>query len=773
MHMGVGLGIERIGHWCLRAPIVAVSLIAVVSFLAVLGIGRIDVDDSLSELFRSDTKEFKHYEAMANRFPSSEFDVFAIVEGDILGSPQTLDELRNFVIDLQLVGGAEGVISLFSARQPLNEDGFPPPLVPDKIPGGAEFEKLRKIILDNEIIKDKLLSPDGRLALIVLPLSKKEIKNRGLSNVVDEIKEIVNEQFRDSELKVLLSGVPVMQLEIRNAVQSDRILYNGIGFLLGAIICFIFFRRISLMAVTIIAPALAILWSLGTIGFLDYRLNLFLNVITPLIMVISFADAMHMVFAIRRRLLQGDDKNAAISHAISQVGPACVLTSLTTAIALFSLYFSQSSLIQTFAIIGAFSAIIAFLAVITVVPTVAALCLRNGDDFSADVQRTDAAMSKLAIISDWIGVHVVRHPYFYTFLGVFLVIIFGAAHLSLETRYSLGDQVPDKEQAVAGSQRLDEKLSGAKPVHVMVEFKNGQSLYTKETLDVIKRIQETVETQQGVGNVWSIEMLRRWLEKSGLDDIESLKKYMELLPKHLVRRFVSEDEKTILITGRVADIDANDLLPIVDNIEGNLQKIRGRFFDYDISVTGLAAVSARYSNAMITALNYGLISTVFVVVILLSFIFRSLTIGIISFVPNIFPIFAAGICLYLSGIGLQFASVVALTVAFGLAVDDAIHYLHRMQLEDERSREENLYNLVRTMDVIGPVMILTTIVLILGLSVTIFSGSPSLRLFGWLNAVTLSAALLAVLVFLPASMATIRKLRGRAKKPKKSFLDLF
>ncbi len=773
--MGVGLGIERIGQLCLRAPYVALAIIILISACASFGISRIDVDDSLSELFRANTKEFKQYEVMSSRFPSSEYDVLVVIEGDVLKSTKTLDAMRGLALELNLVDGAHGVISLFSARKPPDENGYPAQLVPSDLKDGPEFDKVRQTILQNEIIRGKLLSEDGKLALVVIALDKKEVKRIGLRNVVSEINTLVNEELKDSGLKALLAGAPIMQLEIRNAVQNDRIIYNGLGFLLGAIVCFIFFRRVSFMLLTIAAPGMAILWSLGTLGLLDFRLNLFLNVITPLIMVISFADAMHMVFAIRRRLMHGDTKQQAVSHAVSQVGPACVLTSLTTAIALFSLYFAESALIKTFAIVGALSAITAFLAVITVVPTVAVLILKDhaGVDLAAEEERSDAAMAKLGIISDWIGKHVIRYPYLYTLIAIGLVVVFGVAHLSLSPRYQLVDQVPDQEQAVAASSRLDAKLTGAKPLHIMIELKNGQTLYSPETLEVIREAHKIIESEKGVGNVWSLEMLRRWLEKIGQTDVEILKKYVGLLPKHLVRRFLTDDKKYIIITGRVADVDVNELLPVVKSIEKRLDRIRGRYQDHEISVTGLASIAARYSNPMITQLNYGLISTVFVVVIMMSLVFNSLMIGIVSFIPNIFPIFAAGVSLYMSGNGLQFASVVALTVAFGLAVDDTIHYLHRMQLEDERAREENVGNLVRTMDVIGPVIILTTIVLILGLSVTVFSGLPSLRLFGWLNAVTLFAALIGVLIFLPACVATLRRLRGRPIKPKNRFLDMF
>ena len=105
-----------------------------------------------------------------------------------------------------------------------------------------------------------------------------------------------------------MTGAPVMQLEIRNAVERDQMLYNGLGLLFGAIIAVIFFRRVSLMLVAALPPVLAVIWSLGLLGWMGFKLNLFLNVMTPLIMVMGFADSMQMVSAIRIRLREGDNR---------------------------------------------------------------------------------------------------------------------------------------------------------------------------------------------------------------------------------------------------------------------------------------------------------------------------------------------------------------------------------------------------------------------------------------------------------------------------------
>src|SRR5262249_1556199 len=306
------------------------------------------VDDSLSQLFRTNTPEFRQYEEVTRAFPSSEYDVLVVVEGKTLLERESIEKLRDLVTDLQLVDGTRGIISLFSARQPPDGNNLPAPLFPEELPQGNDYQKLVQRVLSNEIIRGKLLSTDGELALIVLALDPEIVQTNGLSDTVGEIRKTMAEDLAGTQLRAELSGVPVMQLEIRNAVERDRLLYNAIGFIAGCTIAIAFFRRVSFMIVAAGPPLIAILLSLGTLGWLDFRLNMFLNVMTPLIMVISFADSMQLTFAARDRLLAGESKFEAMRNAVLVVGPACVLTHGTAGLSFVALLFSDSDLIRTF-----------------------------------------------------------------------------------------------------------------------------------------------------------------------------------------------------------------------------------------------------------------------------------------------------------------------------------------------------------------------------------------------------------------------------------------
>jgi uncharacterized protein len=134
-----------------------------------------------------------------------------------------------------------------------------------------------------------------------------------------------------------------MQLEIRQALERDRVLYNAVGFALGCAIAALFFRRLSLMIVAAGPPLIAIVFALGTLGWIGFRLNMFLNVMTPLIMVISFSDSMQLTFAARDRLMAGDEKRKAFRKAVLVVGPACVLTQTAAGLSLRGLLTSRAT----------------------------------------------------------------------------------------------------------------------------------------------------------------------------------------------------------------------------------------------------------------------------------------------------------------------------------------------------------------------------------------------------------------------------------------------
>jgi predicted RND superfamily exporter protein len=757
----IALGLERIGLVSLRFPQLVGFVTIVLLIAAVSGLARIKVDDSLSQLFRSDTPEFKTFEEVTRRFPSNEFDVLIVVEGKNLLERASIEKLHDLVTDLQLIEGTRGIISLFSARQPPQGNELPAPLFPEQLPEGTEYDRLIQRVVSNEIIRGKLLSEDGELTLIVLALDPDVVSSSRLRDLIANIQKTIDEDLARTGLTTRLSGVPVMQLEIRNAVERDRMFYNAFGFAAGCLIAIVFFRRLSFMIIGAGPPLIAIVLSLGALGWFDFRLNMFLNVMTPLIMVISFSDSMQLTFAARDRLLQGQEKFEAFRNASLVVGPACVLTHATAALSFIALQFSESDLIRTFGEAGLVATLIAMFAVLMLVPLLGVLLVRKESMFVAEVKGADTAVDVLRRFCAWIAARMVNRPGLYSLLGVLIVGGLGLIYANLEPRYRLADQVPDREQAVAASHRLDAKLNGANPIDVLIEFPKSTSLYAPETLATIAEVHATVEKQPGIANVWSLETLQRWLaERVGKSDVATLKQYVDILPEYLTRRFISAEQDAVLVSGRVPDVDASQLLPVIESLDKALDKVRAERPGYKIAVTGLSAIAARNSALMINKLNRGLTLEFMFVAAFIGLAFRSFVVMLASILPGIFPIVLSGMVLWALGEGLQFASVVALTVSFGLGLSATIHFLNRLR-QEERPDQDPAIAVERATVLVGPPLILTSVVLACGLIVTVFSDLPSLRLFGWLSAFAMLAALAADLLILRPTVTFLSRLARR------------
>src|SRR5919112_5217038 len=191
----IAFGLERFGLIALKFPRLTAIAVAVMALIAVFGVMRLHVDDSLSQLFRSDSVEYKRYEEVTRRFPSNEYDVLVVVEGKSLLERASLEKLRDLVTDLQLIDGVRGIISLFSARQPPEGNRVPAALFPADLPEGAAYDELIARVRSNEIIRGKLLSEDGELALIVLALDPALVGTKGLSQAVGEIRKAAAEDL--------------------------------------------------------------------------------------------------------------------------------------------------------------------------------------------------------------------------------------------------------------------------------------------------------------------------------------------------------------------------------------------------------------------------------------------------------------------------------------------------------------------------------------------------------------------------------------------------
>ena len=266
-----------------------------------------------------------------------------VVEGKTLLERDFVEKLRDLVTDLQLIDGTRGIISLFSARQPPEGNGNCPRRCSRRsYPKAPNIDQLVHRVMSNEIIRGKLLSEDGELALIVLALDPDVVGEQPSAG--RHRRDPQDDRTKTSPAPASrpeLSGVPVMQLEIRNAVERDRLIYNAFGFAAGCLIAIMFFRRVSFMVIGGRPAA-----DRDPARARRARLARF-----PPQHVSQRDDAAHHGDQLFRQHAAdicrarppaaGEEKYQAFRNAMLVVGPACVLTHATAALSFIALLFSE------------------------------------------------------------------------------------------------------------------------------------------------------------------------------------------------------------------------------------------------------------------------------------------------------------------------------------------------------------------------------------------------------------------------------------------------
>jgi predicted RND superfamily exporter protein len=233
-----------------------------------------------------------------------------------------------------------------------------------------------------------------------------------------------------------------------------------------------------------------------------------------------------------------------------------------------------------------------------------------------------------------------------------------------------------------------------------------------------------------------------------------------LLPPPLKRAFYVPEDRLATVTFRVRDVGIATYGPVFERIEAGLQRIMEKHPDFAIHLDGSAAWRWRNLYQIVVDLAMSLGSASVIIFVVLGLAFRSVRIGLISIIPNVFPLAVTGTSLVLMGQALEVVSVCAFTICLGIAVDDTIHFLTRFQ--EERSEAPSDYEAIRrAFTEAGTGMIMTTVVLVVGFATVVFSDMREQRIFASMGVLTLAAALVGDLILLPAMLLRYARPRGR------------
>ena len=755
-----------------RFPFAGLLAILMLSAVAAFGLTRLQSESVITTLFKSEAPEFLAFDRVRANFPTDNRDILVVVSGERILSRENVERLGMLQIELLFLEHVENVASAFSLPEIAAADS--PLLIPDPLPDEAGMPALIDRVLNHELVTGRLVNrvegEEGAF-LFVVSLNAASIEPPEVDEAIAAVRATAADVLGGTGLGMHFLGTPVMDAENRRAGYGDRLRFNIIGFALVLVLSALVFRRFGMVTIIAFCPGVAVLWLLGAMGLIGLSQNLLTNTLLPFVIVITFSNAVHLLFAVRKQLQAGQSKNRALEWAVRDVGPACVLTTLTTCVAFLSLTVAETEIVRTFGQAGAVASLVSLVSVLTIVPVLGHVLLRREAAFWAEngnpgpsLKRIGNRFPRLALWSALIGAgRIAAHVAFKHWrpilpVGLALSVIFGWIHFQVPTEIIIRDQLPRSFSSALEDVEAIAPFSVEVPFQVEVTVPEGADALATQSLQALEEAHRQIGTIPGIVNVWSLAAVRNWYRETNAGEEDFIRQFEEL-PPDLTSRFVSPDRRRLLLLAFPGNPENVDYGSILAEMNTRLDRISQQRAEGELEfvASGLPALTELQAPRILNQLKAGLTLAVFIVIVLIAFAFRSLSIGLLSVLPNILPIFATGALILALGRHFDFAGFVGLTVAFGLAVDDTIHVFNRYRIEALRFSSPRRI-ILRTFAYVAPVLIITSAVLILGIGVTFFAEMPPARTFGALCVAAIAMAVIADLFLLPACMLWWSKL---------------
>lgn len=706
---------------------------------ALFGLSKLGYNDGVELAFESSTSRYSEYLEFKDQFEGGSNDLIVMFEAADFAQPDALETVLDFVLEVQFLDGISGIISPFSVQRQVSPDKsepLVPPTLPEQAEMAARFDDARRSSPE----LGRLLSEDRQMMIVVLSLTQNAHKLEIRHALQEDVRELMVEMVEGSNLTATLTGFPVLRDSVVSALFDDFLLMNLLGAVMGTIVAALALRSLRLALLTMMSAGTAMLWVMGLFGWVGININLVTVALPVLILVLSFASALHLTLELRRQLLDKDI--APVTTTVIRIGPACVLTALTTAIAFGGLMLSPSSLIFELGYAGVLAVLISLVAVFAAHPLIFATIhhfKKLESIFSG--QRGHAPKIVNMGFFPWAAV---RFPVPVSVGSVALLLVAVGYYTTVEPVYSLYDNMPRDGASFQALERIESELAPISAVNFPVWIDAVDAVSLAEL-----KIAHDVISRHADGNqVVSLVPLVARAADAGM----SLETLLDKLPDTLRSRLISKDGEWALVSVLVTNDGARSARKYITELTDKLMADPQLEQVALARPTGLLTMSSFLSRDMLLDLNRCFLAAVIVSALLIMLWLRNPIIGLVALVPNVLPVALVGAWLVISGQGLEFSSGIALTIAFGLAIDDTVHVLNRIRLNTADGSPMDTALIVNSVRQAAPALVMTSAVLSLGLLGTLFGSLPSVAYFGKLSIFAFLLALIADLLVLPACL---------------------
>ncbi len=739
-----------------RVAILVVVLIMSITFGAIAAQGV--YSSSIAKLFFGENHlGFTRYRARNRRFTNDEV-IIVIYKDAHLFSAESLARLENAVEQIEILPEIRRVDSLLNAQHTFGAEDtlYINHYVDEALEDSEHVDQVLQNITTDAMYRNLLIAEDGQHAAIIIELEPvDELAGETVPPLVKKIMDMFDHAGYLPE-NLHRVGFTSSMADVVSQMEFNINRLFPVGCVVLLVIVFIMFHRFWPVFITLGVSFIGVVWTFGFAVLLDRQISIFVSIAPIVIMIVATSDIIHLCSAYLLELARDLKKADAILLSGAEVGTACFWTSATTFVGFVALTFVPVPMFKQLGLVLGFGVAASLLLAMTLTPILFSL-MKQPEPRTYDASWAQRGLSKgLLAIEE----HIFRSPWsmVVVFALAFVWSIYGSARIVVDTdfykRFEADSRTRQDEeyyhQHFAGANMLEMFLDTPEAKGVLdPEFFTKAAAFQHavsqlpEVDDVLSLVNliETIDREMnpeyapGRTSPWTRELLAQYLllfESSGGEDLD---------------RVVDFERRTLRINARLSENGTQFTYAAGRKIQELAAEIIGDAAE--VEITGMMYLLGEFVGEVISGQRRGLIFAFFAIMCMMTFMFRSLKIGVWSMAPNILPLLALGGYLGFFWDAVDSDTILIAMVAIGIGVDDTIHFLSRLRFESARTSDPD-EALKRTFHFSGRAMVTTTLILSAGFMPLGLSDYFTIGIFGTLLPMTLIVAVLADILLVPA-----------------------
>lgn len=665
--------------------------------------------------------------------------------------------------NLRKIEGVRQVLSLSILKEILKDDSlkrfYTRSVFPRMPQSQEELDRGLRIIKNIKLYEGQLFNKNNDATIIGITISKEYLNSSKRLKITPQIIALAKKFEQETGIQVHFGGLPYVRSIITGKVKDELQMFLGISIVATGLVMLFFFRSWQPLVVALSVIAAAVVWSMGLMHILGYQITALTGLMPPILVVIAVPNCVYLINRYQQEFMKTQEKIHSIKQMLSEIGLVTIIANLTTASGFAVFAFGDVDLLSEFGTVMSLSILATFFLSICLVAIIYSyLPVPSG----RSVKHFN--ISYLKSFLDFLVRLALKHKKWVYAVNVLLIGLGIWGMTMLKPLAYLVDDLPETSGVRSDLKFFEDNFSGVMPLEVVIDTKKPRGLRKRGILAKADSLEMTLSKLPEIGkplsivdylksanqvyfngdtNFYALPDSRNWIffqkyiTQSTDDNQDNLAKY-----------FVDSLERKMRISFKVADMGS---IKMTEMLEKNIRPTVDKLFDQNVEVqiTGTMPIFAKGNTYLINNLFGSILIAIILVGCANGLIFTSLRLIIISLIPNIIPmIVTAGLMGFL-GIPLKPSTMILFSIVLGIAVDDTIHFLahYRLQLDKD---SDHIHAVITSIKETGFSMIYTSIVLMAGFGIFIFSEFQGTVSLGLLSASTLFVAMLTNLTILPA-----------------------